>query len=99
MEALRKGTRRMNVTFPADVAENLEKLVPRGERNRFVVEATEKALRRARLMKALEESYGAWTDESHPELATADDIERFIRGLRENWTPPSWGDEEDDNAR
>ncbi|MHB0876452.1 MAG: hypothetical protein ACYC5O_10475 [Anaerolineae bacterium] len=94
MEAVRKGARRVNITFPADVAENLEKLVPRGERNRFVVAATEQALRRERLMKALEVSYGAWTDESHPDLATEEDIERFVRGLRENWTVPRWDDEE-----
>lgn len=40
------------------------------------------ALRREKLMKALEESAGAWSDESHPDLATTEDIERYIRRIR-----------------
>lgn len=99
MEALRKGSRRMNVTFPANVAEDLERLVPRGERNRFVVEATERALRRERFMKALEESAGAWPDESYPNLRTAEDIDRFIRQIRETSPARTWDQiAEDDQA-
>lgn len=90
MEAVRKSTRRVNVTFPLELAKSLEELVPRGKRNRFVVEATENALRRERLMKALEDSAGAWSDEDYPNLATSEDIERFVRSLRESSPARTW---------
>lgn len=96
MEAVKKEKRRLNITFPADLADSLEELVPRGQRNRFVVEATERALRHERLAKALDESYGAWSDEDYPNLATSDDIERFVRSLRESWPIERWGDEEEE---
>lgn len=90
MEAVKNEKRRLNITFPAELADSLEELVPRGQRNRFVVEATEKALRHERLVKALDESAGAWSDEEYPELATADDIERFVRNLRESSPARTW---------
>jgi hypothetical protein len=82
--------KRMNVALPAGLASLLEELVPKGERNRFVVAALGKALQRARLERALERSAGAWTDENHPNLKTVEDIDRYIRRLRETWMPRSW---------
>jgi hypothetical protein len=85
-----KATRRINVTFPTDLLELLDAVVPPRERNRFIVEATEQSLRRERLQKALAASAGAWSDEDHPDLATAEDIERYVRRLRETWMPRTW---------
>jgi len=48
-----EATKRINVTFPASLLEELRRYVPRRERNRFIVEATEKELKRRRLLKAL----------------------------------------------
>jgi len=50
--------RRINVAPPSQVARDLEELVPRGERSRFIVEATEEALRRTKLLRAIERSAG-----------------------------------------
>jgi hypothetical protein len=36
----------------------------------------------ARMRNALKESAGSWSDETHPELATLDDVRRYVRGLR-----------------
>lgn len=67
----------------------MESLVPPRERNSFIVEATERALRRERPLKALEKSSGAWSDADDPELATEEDIDRFVRRLRSTWMLPS----------
>ena len=84
------GTKRINVSLSKDVAADLEALVPKGERNRFIVEAVEKALRRARFLQALEISAGAWSDEDHPDLMTIEDVDRYVRNLRSTWMPRSW---------
>lgn len=84
--------RRINVTFPEFMLESLEALVPSRERNTFIVEATEEALRRKRLLKALSVSSGAWSDEDHPDLMTVDDISHYVRESRATWTPRNWSE-------
>ena len=75
--------RRINVTFPIKVLELVSAVVPPRERNRFIVKATEEAARRERLRKALRTAAGAWKLEDHPELATPEDADRWVRQLRE----------------
>ncbi|MFQ6015942.1 MAG: hypothetical protein ACE5NP_10935 [Anaerolineae bacterium] len=82
--------RRINVTFPVSLLADLDRVVPSRERNRFIVEATERALRRRLLLKALRESAGAWSDEDHPDLMTVEDVDRYVRRIRETWMPRSW---------
>jgi hypothetical protein len=84
--------KRINVTFPASVLDLLESIVPARKRNAFIVEATEEALRREQLKIVLEtlRDKPAWSDEDHPDLATAADIDRYVRSLRETWRPRSW---------
>ena len=87
-----KATRRVNVTFPTDLLALLDSVVPSRERNRFIIEATERSLRRERLRKVLAElrERPAWSDEDHPDLMTAGDVDRYIRRLRETWMPRTW---------
>ncbi len=75
--------RRINVTFPVEVLELVDSVVPSRERNRFIVEATEEVARRERLREALNTAAGAWKLEDHPELETPEDIDRWVRQLRE----------------
>ena len=78
--------RRINVTFPVEVLELVDSVVPSRERNRFIVKATEEAARRERLQRVLtrlRDEGPAWRDEDHPELATPEDADRWIRQLRE----------------
>lgn len=85
-----KTTRRINVTFPADLLALLDSTVLPRERNRFIVEATKRSLRRERLRQALEVSAGAWSAEDYPDLTTVEDVERYVRRLREAWMPRTW---------
>jgi len=85
-----KTSKRINVTFPTSLLEELKNYIPPRERNRFIVEATEKELRRQRLVLALRESAGAWREKDHPDLETPEDIDAYVRRLRETWMPSSW---------
>ncbi len=87
MASITPSTRRMNVAFPPDILKTLEKMVPARQRNRFVVDATERALRQAQLDRALDRllEEAAWTDENHPDLETTEDVDRYVRKLRESW--------------
>ncbi|NJN93878.1 MAG: hypothetical protein HC875_07200 [Anaerolineales bacterium] len=85
-------SKRVNVTFPVTLLEELRTYVPRQERNEFIVEATEKLLKQVRLKKVLEDlrQEPAWSDEDHPDLMTVEDVNRYVRQLRETALPRSW---------
>jgi metal-responsive CopG/Arc/MetJ family transcriptional regulator len=78
-------TRRITVTFPADLLNELDKLAPPRKRSQIIVQATAEYVRRLKLLAAIKETSGAWDDASHPELASADDIERWMRQMRGTW--------------
>ncbi len=69
---------RVNLYLPKDVVEDLRRYVPARERPRFVSETLARELRTLKLKMAIEASTGAWCDEDHPELATPEDIDRWI---------------------
>ncbi|OQY18766.1 MAG: hypothetical protein DRI77_00125 [Chloroflexi bacterium] len=75
--------RRINVTFPVEVLKLVDAVVRPRERNQFIVQAAEEAARREQLRKALDASAGAWKLEDYPELATPEDVNHWIRQLRE----------------
>jgi hypothetical protein len=90
MSAATLTKKRVNVTFPESVLDLLASVVPPRKRNTFIVEATEEALRRERQLAAIRASSGAWSDEDHPDLMTVEDVDRYVRRLRETWMPRSW---------
>ncbi len=92
MKPTREPTRRINVSFAEPVLELLERIVPPRERNRFIVEATEQALRRQRLraMIASLRREPAWSAKDHPDLMTIEDVDRYVRQQRESWMPHTW---------
>ena len=87
MTATARETQRVNVTFPVEVLESLEKLLAPRQRNRFIVDATARALQDARLDRSLNAllEEPAWTDENHPDLMSVEDVDRYVRKLRESW--------------
>jgi hypothetical protein len=88
-ETIVAPTKRMNITLPGDLLHELYALIPPRKRNQFIVELLERELRRQRLLKVLEETSGAWSEEDYPHLKTRDDIDHYVRQLREQWTAPS----------
>jgi len=78
-------TRRINVTFPAELLDDLDELAPPRKRSQIIVVATAEYVRRLKLLAVLKETAGAWDDESHPELASPEDIDRWLREIRSTW--------------
>jgi hypothetical protein len=70
----------VNVAFPEPLYQQFVRLVPAGQRTRFLTELAEAGLQRLKLQKALNETYGAWSHQPHPELK--DGVDRYIRKQR-----------------
>jgi hypothetical protein len=86
------AVRPITVDLSVDVLTLLDAVVPEQDREQFIVEATENALRRERLRRVVADlrEGPAWTDENHPDLMTVEDVDRHVRRLRESWMPRTW---------
>jgi hypothetical protein len=73
----------------------MDELVPPRQRSRFISEALAERLDLEEQMLALEESAGAWSDASHPELQDDAAIARWLAELRQSWTTPGTPDHDD----
>jgi len=84
----RTPTERINVNFPKALLEELRRYVPARERSALIVRATEKELRRVKLLSALNAlSKGpAWKLEDHPDLSDGPAIDRVLAESRAAWT-------------
>ena len=80
-----KETRRINVTFPTRLLEDLDEIAPHRKRSQIIVAATADYVRKLKLLTAIRETAGIWEDPSHPELATPEDIDRWLHEMRTNW--------------
>lgn len=76
------ATKQANFLLPEDLLEELKKTVSKREQSKVVTEALRKELKRLKLEKALESSFGSWEDRQHPELKEG--TERYVRGLRKS---------------
>ncbi len=81
---------RINLALPEALLQEFRALIPARQRNQFIVDLVQHELQKRRLHKAWEEAAGAWSDADHPDLMTAEDIDRFVRKLRETSLPRSW---------
>jgi hypothetical protein len=70
----------VNVAFPEPLYQQFVRLVPAGQRTRFLTELAEAGLKRLKLQKALNDTYGAWSHEAHPELRGG--VEGYLRKQR-----------------
>jgi hypothetical protein len=94
---MRTVKERMNLYITKSLMDELRSAIPARERTRFVEEVLARELRRRKLREALKKSYGAWTDENHPELATFEDVNRWVAEGRKKSTrdfSAEWGENE-----
>ncbi len=76
------ATRQANFLLPEELLAELRANVSSRQQSRFVAEALKKELRRVRLAKAIETSFGAWKEADHPEVAGG--AGPFVRRLRKS---------------
>ena len=79
---MRAATRQANFTLPEDLLDELKRTVPKGEQSRVVGEALRNELTRIKFKQALEDSFGAWRESKHPELAKG--TRHYVRSLRKS---------------
>lgn len=75
---------RLNLYLPKSLVEKLRACIPASERTQFIADVLERELYRLRLREALRVSAGSWSDADHPELATGEDIDRWIEENRKS---------------
>jgi Arc/MetJ-type ribon-helix-helix transcriptional regulator len=80
----RRGkTEKMSVTLPKELAKEIRSLVSQGEISSFFKEALAHYIAFRRQKIALEKGFGAWKNESHPDLATPEDSVAYVSSIRE----------------
>lgn len=80
--ARRGKTEKVSVTLPRELAGEVRSLVSQGEVSAFFTEALEHYLAFRKQRNALDKGFGAWVEGAHPELATPEDTEAYVRSLR-----------------
>lgn len=75
-------SRQANFLLPEDLLDELRRAVPGRQQSRVVADALRRELKRLKLKKALQHSFGAWKEKDHPELKAG--TEEFVRRLRKS---------------
>jgi Arc/MetJ-type ribon-helix-helix transcriptional regulator len=75
---------RLNIRMPRELVDELKRLVPARKRSQLIVAATTEAVARLKQQEALREEK-IWSDENHPDLATQEDINRYLAEIRASW--------------
>jgi hypothetical protein len=94
---MRAVKERMNLYITKSLMDDLRRAIPARERTRFVEEILARELRRLKLREAIKNAYGAWKDDDHPELATFEDVNRWVEEGRKGFTrdfSKEWGKDE-----
>ncbi len=94
---MRTVKERMNLYITKSLMDDLRRAIPARERTRFVEEILARELRRLKLREAIKNAYGAWKDDDHPELATFEDVNRWVEEGRKGFTrdfSKEWGKDE-----
>lgn len=76
-------TEKMSVTLPKKLAGEIRAVAPQGEISSFFTEALEHHIAYRKQTIALEKGFGAWRNESHPDLDTPEDSTAYVRAVRE----------------
>lgn len=76
-------TEKMSVTLPKELAGEIRSIASKGEISSLFAEALEHYLAYRKQKVALEEGFGAWKNDNHPDLATPEDSIAYVRVIRE----------------
>jgi Arc/MetJ-type ribon-helix-helix transcriptional regulator len=80
------GTRKVSITLPDDLIEQVHVYVKSGEFSSFCAIALRNHLAHYRQRNALANSFGIWKDENHPDLSSSKEVSGYVRNLRKTGT-------------
>ena len=72
--------KRAHIVIPEDLAAEIDKVAGRRGRSQFLIESARREISRHRMIRAIAQASGAWTDQDHPELRRGAD--RHVAKLR-----------------
>lgn len=74
-----------HIAIPEDILAEVDQVAGKRQRSHFIAEATREKLERARFLKVLETTGGAWSDKMHSELRTPRSVESYVREKRQQY--------------
>ncbi len=76
-------TVRTNVTLPADLLREIDRVAGARQRSAFLAQAAREKLARSRFDRAAARAFGAWRNEEHPDLMTDANMTHYLRRVRQ----------------
>lgn len=73
---------KVHLTFPPKIIVEIDNLVGKRGRSKFVAEAAKEKISRERFSKALKECAGSWKSKNHPELSSTKHVVKFVEKIR-----------------
>lgn len=73
---------RAYIVLPDNLVTEIDRLVGKRRRGRFVVDAVRERLRKERLLQAIREGSGILDPRRHPEWSTPEKVAEWVRALR-----------------
>ncbi len=78
-------SQKITVTFPKRLLSKLDAAVPPRERSLFIAQAVRERLATLEQAQVVDEAAGAWQDEAYPELRDDENIDGWLKQLRQGW--------------
>jgi metal-responsive CopG/Arc/MetJ family transcriptional regulator len=78
-----ENTKLTPIRLPVDLLADLDSLVGKRQKSKFIIEATKKELLRLKQKKTLQAAAGILKTEDYPEFTTAADVSAWVQRLRE----------------
>ena len=73
---------KVHLTFPPEIIREIDNLVGKRGRSKFVSEAAEEKIKREKYSSSLKKCAGAWKSENHPELSSTGHVVKFVEKIR-----------------
>jgi predicted transcriptional regulator len=77
------NVRRTNIILPDKLVEEVDRVAGKRKRSQFIAQAIQERLAKIKFEQALARAAGAWRDENHPDLSTQEDINRYLKRVRQ----------------
>lgn len=71
------------IRLPIDLLSDLDSLVGKRQKSKFIIEATKKELLRLKQKKALQVAAGIFKAEDYPEFSTVADVSAWVKKQRD----------------